>query len=226
MNNFSKLGRLLVISFKNIGKDPSKRFNRTYVHHLFRLFSHPIDALNDVKYEGKGSLLLANILVAIFFVEQVISNGVTGYLFAGKGASPIMTLATTVGFVLIWCICNWAACTLFDGEGTFKEIYVITAYALLPMLIFEPFIMIFSNIASTDEAILLSAIQIIGVGWTLLLEFLGMMVCQQFTVSKTIVLAIVTLLGILALAFIALLFFTIAQQLFGFIQNLYYEIIL
>ncbi len=227
MNNFTKLGRLLVISIKNIGKDPSKRFKRSYVHHLFRLFSHPIDALNDVKYEGTGSLFLANILVAIFFIEQVVSGGVKGYLFAREeGVSPIMTLATTVGFVFVWCICNWASCTLFDGEGTFKEIYIITAYTLLPMLIVEPFIMIFSNIASSDEAILISAIQLIGYGWTLLLEFLGMMVCQQFTVSKTIVLAIVTLLGILALAFIALLFFSISQQLFSFIQNLYFEIIL
>lgn len=226
MNNILKLGRSIYNSIRNIGKDPSKRFKREYVYYLFRLFTHPIDTLNDLKYEGKSSVLLANILVLIWFVEQIISNGVTGYLFEGAPSSPIMTLATTVGFLLLWCICNWSACTLFDGEGTFKEIWVTTAYALLPMLIVEPFVMVISNIASSDEALLVSVVQIIGIGWTLILEFLGMMVCQQFTVSKTILLAIVTALGILAVAFIALIFFTISQQIFGFVQNVYTELIL
>jgi hypothetical protein len=137
-----------------------------------------------------------------------------------------MSLATTAGFLLLWCICNWSACTLFDGEGKFKEIWVTTAYALLPMLIFEPFVIIFSNIASTDEAILVSAIGTVGLIWTLILEFLGMVICQQFTVSKTILLAIVTLLGLLAVMFIVLIFFSISQQMIDFVNNLWTEIIL
>ncbi len=226
MNTLKKLARSLVISFKNIGKDPSKRFKKEYVYYLFRLFTHPIDTFNDLKYEGKSSLLLSNILVFIWFIESVVSNGLTGYLFAGKPTAPLMALATTAGFALLWCTCNWAACTLFDGEGTFKEIWICTTYALLPMLIFEPFVILFSNIASSDEAILISAIQVIGVGWTLILEFLGMMVCHQFTVSKTILMVLVTVAGILVIAFIALIFFSISQQFVDFISNLWTEIIL
>lgn len=226
MNSFQKLGRSIVTSFKNRGTDPSKKFKKEYVYYLFRLFTHPIETFDDIKYEGKGSVKLANTLVFIWFLETVIKNGLTGYLFAGEPSSPIMALATTVGFLLLWCICNWSACTLFDGEGKFKEIWVTTAYALLPMLIFEPFSILFSNIASTDEAVLVSAISVIGVAWTLILEFLGMVICQQFTVSKTIILAIVTLLGLLAVMFIVLIFFSISQQMIDFVNNLWTEIIL
>ncbi len=226
MSSIKKLGRSLVLGIRNVGKDPSKRFKKEYVYYLFRLFTHPIDTFNDLKYEGKSSLTLANILVAIWFVESVISNGLTGYLFAKEPSSPLMILATTVGFVLLWSICNWSACTLFDGEGTFKEIWITTAYALLPMLIVEPFVIFFSNIASSDEALLVSVISIIGVGWTLILELLGMIVCQQFTVSKTLFLIIVTVAFILCVAFIALIFFSISQQMIDFISNLWTEIIL
>lgn len=226
MNSISKLGRSAFQGFKNIGKNPSKRFKKEYVLYLFRLFTHPIETFNDLKYEGKSSVRLANILVAIWFIESVISGGVTGYLFAGEPTSPIMTLATTAGFLLLWCICNWASCTLVDGEGTFKEIWVTTAYALLPMLIFEPFVMIFSNVATSDEAMLISVIQIIGIGWTLILALLGMMVCQQFSVSKTLILVIVTILAILCVAFIALIFFSITQQVISFVSSLWQEIIL
>ncbi len=226
MNSFQKLGRSLVTSFKNRGTDPSKKLKKEYVYYLFRLFTHPIETFDDIKYEGKGSVKLANILVFIWFAETVIKNGMTGYLFAGAPSSPIMALATSAGFLLLWCICNWSACTLFDGEGKFKEIWVTTAYALLPMLIFEPFSIIFSNIASTDEAVLVTAISTIGVAWTLILEFLGMVICQQFTVSKTIILAVVTLLGLLAVMFIVLIFFSISQQMIDFVNNLWTEIIL
>lgn len=226
MSSIIKLGRSLIQSFKNIGKDPSRRFKKEYVYYLFRLFTHPIDTFNDLKYEGKSSMLIANILVALWFIESIISNGVTGYLFAGETTSPLMVLATTAGFLLLWCVCNWSACTLFDGEGTFKEIWITTAYALLPMLIVEPFVMIFSNIASSDEALLISVISVIGLIWTLLLEFLGMMVCQQFSVSKTIFLILITIVFILCIAFIALIFFSISQQIVDFISNLWTEIIL
>ncbi len=226
MNTLKKLFKSLVIAFKNIGKDPSKKFKKEYVYYLFRLFTHPIDTFNDLKYEGKSSVILSNILVGIWFLESVVSNGLTGYLFAGEPTSPLMALATTAGFALLWCICNWAACTLFDGEGTFKEIWIVTTYALLPMLIFEPFVIILSNIASSDEAILVSAIHIIGLGWTLILEFLGMMVCHQFTVSKTILMALVSIAGIFVIAFIALIFFSISQQFIDFVSNIWTEIIL
>lgn len=226
MNSIIKLGRSLILAVKSIGKDPSKRFKKEYIYYLFRLFTHPIDTFNDIKYEGKGSVLLANILVFIWFVETVISNGVTGYLFSGKPESPIMALATTAGFVLLWCVCNWAACTLFDGEGTFKEIWLVTAYGLLPTILIQPVVMVVSNIASSDEAVLVTALTTIGTVVTLLLEFIGMMVCHQFTVTKTILLAIGTFIGILIVAFIALIFFSMSQQLIDFIRSVWTEIIL
>ena len=224
-SSISKLARSAIIGFKNFGKR-EKTFKKEYVYYLFRQFTHPIETYNDIKYEGKGSLRIANILVAIWFLENVISNGVTGFLFAGEPTSPLMEFATSAGFLLLWCTCCWAACTLFDGEGKFKEIWITTSYALLPMILIQPIIMIVSNIASSDEVALVTVLQTLSLIVTLLLEFIAMMVCQQFTVSKTIGLALVTLAGILCVVFIALIFFSISQQLVDFIVNLWTEIIL
>ena len=38
------------------------------IYIFFRLLTHPIDALNDVKYEKKGSLTIANIILFLFFL--------------------------------------------------------------------------------------------------------------------------------------------------------------
>lgn len=115
---------------------------------------------------------------------------------------------------------------MFDGEGSFREIWIMTCYSILPYVILQPMIVLFSNVLSIDETVLYSTLSTLAMAWFLLLAFLSMMVCQQFTVTKTIVLAIVTFLAILAVAFLALMLFSTSQQIIGFVKNIVLELLL
>ena len=199
------------------------------IYILFRLLTHPIDALNDVKYEKKGSLTIANIILFLFFLVHMFSSSKTGYLFLSSNevkVNIISVFLTSVGAVALWNVCNWAVCTLFDGEGSFREIWLMTCYSILPYVILQPMIVLFSNVLSIDETVLYSTLSTLAMAWFLLLAFLSMMVCQQFTVTKTIVLAIVTFLAILAVAFLALMLFSTSQQIIGFVKNIVLELLL
>ncbi|MDY2862282.1 MAG: Yip1 family protein [Oscillospiraceae bacterium] len=199
------------------------------IYILFRLLTHPIDALNDVKYEKKGSLTIANIILFLFFLVHMFSSSKTGYLFLSSNevkVNIISVFLTSVGAVALWNVCNWAVCTLFDGEGSFREIWIMTCYSILPYVILQPMIVLFSNVLSIDETVLYSTLSTLAMAWFLLLAFLSMMVCQQFTVTKTIVLAIVTFLAILAVAFLALMLFSTSQQIIGFVKNIVLELLL
>ena len=199
------------------------------IYTLFRLLTHPIDALNDVKYEKKGSLTIANIILFLFFLVHMFSSSKTGYLFLSSNevkVNIISVFLTSVGAVALWNVCNWAVCTLFDGEGSFREIWIMTCYSILPYVILQPMIVLFSNVLSIDETVLYSTLSTLAMAWFLLLAFLSMMVCQQFTVTKTIVLAIVTFLAILAVAFLALMLFSTSQQIIGFVKNIVLELLL
>ncbi len=203
--------------------------NKEKIHILFRLLTHPIDALNDVKYEKKGSLTIANIILFLFFLVHMFSSSKTGYLFLSSNevkVNIISVFLTSVGAVALWNVCNWAVCTLFDGEGSFREIWIMTCYSILPYVILQPMIVLFSNVLSIDETVLYSTLSTLAMAWFLLLAFLSMMVCQQFTVTKTIVLAIVTFLAILAVAFLALMLFSTSQQIIGFVKNIVLELLL
>ena len=230
MEYLKKIFKFFIYKCSQIKSGEAKlSISKDSVYTLFRLITHPLDAFNDIKYEGKASLALANIMVALFLFERLIGEACTAYLFGAPEAERMgfwMILATTVGLVLIWSICNWAVSTLFDGEGAFKEIWIMTAYSLLPYLFLYPISVALSYVASSDEAVMLSVLSVIAVGWTLILAFLGMIVCQQFTVSKTVILAVVTALAIFALLFLGLLFFSISQQIVSFIRNLSMEIFL
>lgn len=199
------------------------------IYILFRLLTHPIDALNDVKYEKKGSLTIANIILFLFFLVHMFSSSKTGYLFLSSNevkVNIISVFLTSVGAVALWNVCNWAVCTLFDGEGSFREIWIMTCYSILPYVILQPMIVLFSNVLSIDETVLYSTLSTLAMAWFLLLAFLSMMVCQQFTVTKTIVLAIVTFLAILAVAFLALMLFSTSQQIIGLVKNIVLELLL
>ena len=199
------------------------------IYILFRLLTHPIDVLNDVKYEKKGSLTIANIILFLFFLVHMFSSSKTGYLFLSSNevkVNIISVFLTSVGAVALWNVCNWAVCTLFDGEGSFREIWIMTCYSILPYVILQPMIVLFSNVLSIDETVLYSTLSTLAMAWFLLLAFLSMMVCQQFTVTKTIVLAIVTFLAILAVAFLALMLFSTSQQIIGFVKNIVLELLL
>ncbi len=199
------------------------------IYIFFRLLTHPIDALNDVKYEKKGSLTIANIILFLFFLVHMFSSSKTGYLFLSSNevkVNIISVFLTSVGAVALWNVCNWAVCTLFDGEGSFREIWIMTCYSILPYVILQPMIVLFSNVLSIDETVLYSTLSTLAMAWFLLLAFLSMMVCQQFTVTKTIVLAIVTFLAILAVAFLALMLFSTSQQIIGFVKNIVLELLL
>lgn len=231
MDNLKKIRQAIAFQCSHLGQSFTQgvRVRRDQWYTLFRLFTHPIDAFNDLKYENKASMLIANLLVALFFLEQVFAEVATGYLFGTAEAdrrSIWVILASTIGLLLLWSICNWATCTLFDGEGSFKEIWIMTAYALLPWVILSPIVTLISNVSSRDEAVMLGAIELIGTVWTLLLVFLGVLVCQQFTVTKTVALIVVSLLCIVALLFLALLFFSISQQMVNFVKNIFLELTL
>ena len=45
-----------------------------------------------------------------------------------------MVLLIAAGILFVWTICNWATCTLFDGEGSMGDIWIAVTYALVPYM--------------------------------------------------------------------------------------------
>ena len=151
----------------------------------------------------------------------------TGYLFTNNSSedlSIIAVFAKTVLLVLLWTVCNWATCTLLEGEGTFKQIWIATCYSLIPLVIMSLPISLVSNFFSVSEASFYNTFTLIMQGWFIILLFLGMMVTHQFTAAKTFGSAVLTLAMIAIAAFFVLLFVSIAQQLMAFINTIFTEL--
>ena len=75
-------------------------------------------------------------------------------------------LVQSVVYFITWVVGNWALCTLLDGEGTFKKIFIYSAYALVPYIVCTFIAVILSNVLIKDESIWITAVQWIGLGWS------------------------------------------------------------
>jgi len=121
-------------------------------------------------------------------------------------------------------LCNWAVSTLADGEGKFGEIWIFTAYALLPLVISLFALTLLSNTFSLDESAFLGIAQTIAYLWTGINLLMSMREVHQYTTGKTILISLATALGMYLLLLIMTIAYSMFTQLISFIGMIYNEL--
>ncbi len=222
-----------VLFFKYAGKvnlkAATKGGKRTFKEELlygFHVMFHPFDGFWDLKHEKRGSLRAAVvylIVVIVTFFYQAIGQG---YVMNPRGSyTTIFSQAISVLVPLfLWVVANWCLTTLFDGEGSFKDIFVATCYSLLPLPLLIIPTTIASNFVVSSETTILTMLVNIGFIWAGALIFFGMMVTHDYSMTKNLVISLCTILGMVVIMFIGILFTTLLGKIVSFITNIITEI--
>ena len=204
-----------------------RKIEKYHITGLFSIVKSPIEGFDEMRYHGKGSLELATLLYLLFFFAVLANRQWTGYLFNEAHVEQLnifIMMALSLGLVLLWVISNMAVCTLSDGEGSLSDVYVATAYALLPFILLSPPIIILSNLMSLNESTYYILMNIVKFGWTGILLFTGNMSAHQFTFKKTVFTSFLTIAGIIVILFMMFLGFALLTQLYEFVRTFYNEI--
>ena len=149
-----------------------------------------------------------------------------GYVLNPTGAvSTIWSQAISVLIPLfLFVLGNWCLTTLFEGEGSFKDIFVASSYALLPMPLLIIPATLCSNWVTTTEASLITMVTTIGMIWMLLLLFCSTMVTHDYSLGKNFVTVIGTVVAMAFIVFIVLLFSMLLTKLVSLVTNIVIEI--
>ena len=193
------------------------------------LIRHPFNGFWDIKYEKYGSMRTAVVIMILTIATQILSKLYTGYLFGGVKTAHYNMFSTVVTFVVIffaWCISNWCLTCLSDGKGTFKDICMATAYSLVPYTIIQLIMIVLSNVFVLREQVFYNMLNGISLAWTGFLLLIGMLVTHHYTLKRTLVVILFTLIGMLMIGVLALLFFNLVQQVLSFVTILIEEITL
>lgn len=220
---FQKLWKRYRVS-ERLGEFPIVQELRFSNHVMF----HPFDGFWDLKHEKRGSLRAANVLTVLFILVYGLRAQWSGYIFCKalpEDINVIFEVATMVLPLALWIVANWCFTSLMSGEGTMKDIYIATAYALKPYIITAIPMLILSHFLSGNEAFIYNTIEGIIMVWMLGLIFFGMIVTHDYSLSKGILVAILTLVGICLILFLALLCINIVQDISSFANDIYQEII-
>ena len=134
-----------------------------------------------------------------------------------------VALSVLVPFFL-FAVANWCLTTLFEGEGSFKDIFVAVAYSLTPFTLVLVPVTIATHFVISTEKDILSLLITISVIWMILLVVCGVMVTHDYTFGKNLLTILGTLVGMIAIMFIAVLFSTLLTKLVGFVINIVDEI--
>ena len=211
---------------KRVSVTKGKRTYAQELMYVFHVIFHPFDGFWDLKHEKRGSVRAGATFLGITILAFWYQGIGQGYIVNPRG--QVMTffgavLAVGVPFAL-WVVANWCLTTLFEGEGSLKDIFVTTSYSLLPLVFVIVPTTLASNFVLAEEANLLSVIVAIGFVWAIFLIFFGTMVTHDYTMGKNLIMTLSTILGMVIIMFIALLFSTLLGKLVGFVTNIVTEL--
>jgi hypothetical protein len=190
---------------------------------------HPFDGFERLKKERRGTPFAATIILALVVLTFVFARQYTGFIFNRVDLSKI-NLLVEIGSVvlpfLLWTFVNWGLTTLMEGKGTLKDVYVASAFALIPVILTVVPLTIVSNFLIQEEGAFYYMLMGFGLGWAVLLLILGAtMVTHEYDFRKTIFTCISTLLGMAFALFLGLLFIALTEQVILFVRQLLTEAI-
>ena len=212
---------------KEVATRPGGR--RSYFEEVifaFHLMLHPFDGFWDLKHERRGSLRGAFTWLAIAIIAFTYNGIGTAYLFnPSRGYQSIFgQIISIVVPVGLWVVANWCLTTLFDGEGSLKDIFIATCYALVPIPLCIIPQTILSHVLSLSEGKVLSLIVSVMWVWVAMLVFFGSQVTHDYSLVKNIFTSAGTIIGMAFIMFVSLLFTNLIQKIVGFVANIVTEL--
>lgn len=202
---------------------------KTYWEELlfaFHLVFHPFDGFWDLKHEKRGSVrasVTIMFITIIAFFYQAIGKG---YSFNPRGSysTVFIQLISVIVPVILWVVGNWCLTTLFDGEGSLKDIFIATGYSLAPLPLFVIISTILTNFMTTSEGSIVSLLVSFGYVWVGILLFFGMMVTHDYTMVKNIVITVCTIVAMAIIIFVIVLFGSLVGKMISFLVAIFSEL--
>ncbi len=205
---------------KNFGTD---------LKYAFHVITHPLDGFWDLKHEKRGRSYIAVLFLVLYVITDILNKQFNNYTFNTYKVFPeqiniVGTFVSTALVVIIWVAANWGLTTLFDGEGSIKDVFLYTGYSMLPLVLSQIALIPLTNILTVNEATIVTLVTVIGYGWAGILLYTGTMTTHQYSGGKTFIILLFILLGMVIIVFLSILFFFLVQEIWNFIYTIYLEL--
>lgn len=188
---------------------------------------HPFDGFDEFKRYKKGKMSVALIFIALFAFFRIFTYQNLGFLINQRNPLLLNSLQEVFSVVLLialFTVGNWSVTTLMEGKGKFKEILMMTGYALFPIILIGYPSVILSNFLTLEEMAFYQLLMGLAYGAAAWMLFMGVLNIHHYGLGKTILAFILTVVAMAVMMFFGLLFFDLIQQFIEFVVSIYKEL--
>ena len=192
----------------------------------FFIVMHPIDGYDELHYRRKASWRMSVFLLLVF--QALLAEQWTGPQITMVDADSVNLLRTLFGrlaIVALFVLSNWAFCVLADGKGRLGDVWIVTTYSLQPYIYAGILQVILSHFLTQDESAFLSILMFAGVAWSFVLLISGLMTYHEYELFKALTSLLVTAIGMLLIAFLVFLFYSLYQQVSDALLTIFNEFV-
>lgn len=195
--------------------------------HILYMMKHPIDGFIAIRYEGKGSYLSAIIILICVYASLVIKRLVTSFSFDSSIHVDIYSIFTQFFIVWIaWVIANYLVSSIYQGEGRFRDIFIGSAYALVPYMVIGIPLAFISNVMTMSESTIYHYVAQGMIIWIGLLIFWKIQWIHNYSVGETALNILFTLCTMLVIGVLLFITTGLTNDLASLIYEMYQEVIL
>lgn len=194
---------------------------------LFSVCFHPFESFDNIKYKKQGSVVIASILSILLFISLTLKGTCSGFLFKtepAKNYNVLVTLAQSVGLILLWSVANWLVSTLMSGKGTLKEVFVSTTYAISPIIVFFFAQVVLSHFLPYSGMALVNGVFTAICIYVFFLLSIAMMTVHEYGFFKFLVTGLLSIVAMILVVFIIFMVIILCQQLWNFIYSIAMEV--
>jgi len=190
--------------------------------------THPLDGFWDLTHEKRGSIAAANIIAAVAVIVEVLRLTLTNFQFVTINMEYFNSIIVALRILLpigLWTVANWSLTTLMDGKGRMFEIYMGVCYALTPYVIINIIMIVLSQFITFEEGAIYWVLAGFSVLWTGLLILAAMMMIHDYSLVKTVLSSLLTVVGMGVMVFVFVIFFSLVSDAVAYFMSLYKEIL-
>ncbi len=203
-----------------------KKTFKEEVLYAFHVIFHPFDGFWDLKHEKRGSVRGAIFWLILALIAICYQSVGRAYVFNPRASYTSMfgSLLSLLVPVALWVIGNWCLTTLFEGEGSMKDIFIATCYCAVPLVLLIIPATAITNILTLSEATIYNMLVSVAWVWVGLLLFFGTMVTHDYSIGKNVLTCIGTIIAMAVIIFCVLLFSTLVMKMITFITGIVVEL--
>ncbi|MCM1027050.1 MAG: YIP1 family protein [Roseburia sp.] len=189
---------------------------------------HPMDCYYEIRKYRQGSVVASAVIYLLFFIDFMAFKTVKGFIYQTVKVEDMDIGSIVLGFFVLlglFIICNYLVTSINDGDGTFKQIFMIPAYGAMPAMIALLVVTCVSYVLTYNESFLLTLVLLIGIVWSVITIFIGLQTVHDYTFGETIKSIILTVVFMIIVAVIGVIISIMWNSLYTFLASVGKEMI-